>query len=414
MGTTNILIVDGFHRIGLAVARSLKLAGDYTIHLVTHRGGWSDSVQRAFKSNAVDTLRFTRIDSGDDGFLACLLRLIEAHRVDFVMPAGHHGTVHTAFLKTALSRVCTVLVPDYEKIQQLHDKRETVRLARRVGIPHPRTFMPANDAEAEACARVCTYPAVVKARKGDGADGVWYAGNERELMRALRGAAAARGSCDGVARDTSAPMIQEFIPGELHDVAAFCSDGRVEAALTQKRVLTKPLSGGKGIVNITTFNPELLDIARDLVRRTRWSGVLLFDFKVDRRDGIPKLLEVNPRFWGTTWLTTCAGFNFPHNMILAARGKPLRFPPRYRVGLACRWPLYEIGTILERPRSAAVLFERTKAFLSRFRWKNCVYDILASDPKPFAADCITRVVWTLQSVGRRREQDHGNPSAGRL
>jgi predicted ATP-grasp superfamily ATP-dependent carboligase len=398
MGASSILVVDGFHRIGLAVARSLKLAGGYAVHLVTHRRGGSDFLQRAFKSNAFDTIHFTRIDSSDRAFLPYLVRLIETQDVDYVMPAGHHGTLHTAMVKKALSRHCTVLAPDYEKIRQLHDKSQALRLAGQAGVPHPRTVIPENAAQAEAYARGCAYPVVVKARKGAGADGVWYAGNRDELMRAWRLAVAEGRSCDGFVRDTSAPMFQEYIPGELHDVAAFCRDGRLAAGLTQMRLLTKPLSGGKGIVNITTFEPALLDLARDFVRHTRWNGVLLFDFKIDRRDGTPKLLEVNPRFWGTTWLTTCAGFNYPHNLVLAAQGEPLRFPPRYRVGLACRWPLYEIGTVLERPRSLGMILGRCSGLLSRFRWRNCVYDILASDPKPFAADCIMRLVWTCQAL----------------
>ena len=402
MKPTNVLIVDGPHRIGLAVARSLRLGGSYTIHLVGHQKGWSDSVFRAFKSNAVDSIHFMRIDSADDSFLYRLRRLIEDKKIDFLIPAGHDGTLHVAFLKKTLERLCTVLAPDYETILPLHDKRETMCLAKRIGIPHPITVVPQSDAEAEKYAGICKYPAVVKARKGTEADGVWYARNSRELMQAYRRAEAQSAACDRFSRDTSFPMIQEYIPGELHDVAIFCLKGDMKACLTQQRVLTKPLSGGKGIVNATTCNLQLMDQARKLVEHLGWDGVLLCDFKIDSRDGTPKLLEVNPRFWGTTWLTTCAGLNFPHNLVLAAKGEPLRLPSRYPVGLKGRWLVYELGMLFEAPVSPGIILQRLKGFFSRFKAENTIYDTLWSDLKPLAADLITRSVWTWQGLGHRR------------
>jgi predicted ATP-grasp superfamily ATP-dependent carboligase len=401
VGKINILIVDGLHRIGLAVARSLKLAGGYKVHMAIQNTGWLSSVQRELKSNAVDRIHFLPVGLADKAILYYLRRLIHDYKIDFLLPAGHHGTLYIAQLKKDLSRLCTVLAPDYEKVLQLHDKRSTVKLAGRAGIPCPITVFPRNQTAVESYAKNCTYPVVVKAAKGAGADGVWYASNATQLIQAYQVAIAASASCDGFIRDTSSPLLQEYIPGHLHDVAAFSLDGELKAALTQKRLLTKPLKGGKGIVNTTTYNSDLIALAGRFIGHIRWHGVVLFDFKIDRRDGIPKLLEVNPRFWGTTWLTTCAGFNFPHNLVLAARRQPLYFPPKYQVDLVCRWPLYEIGTILEKPRSVAIILQKIKDFVCRFRSRPTVYDILWSDPKPFVAEVITRLVGTWRSLIRR-------------
>jgi predicted ATP-grasp superfamily ATP-dependent carboligase len=242
--------------------------------------------------------------------------------------------------------------------------------------------------DVEQYATHCRYPVVVKARKGAGADEVWYAANPEELVHAYTYAMARGACCDGVIRDTRSPIFQEYVPGDLHDVAAFCLKGEMVAGLTQKRLLTRPRCGGKGICNVTTHNEELLDYAGRLVSDRQWNGVLLMDFKMDDREAKPKLLEVNPRFWGTTWLTTCAGLNFPHNWVLAAKEKPLQFPDHYQVGLTCRWPLYEVGSLLERPRSFQSVLMRFKQILSCFRREDCTSDAMWSDWKPLVAEFI--------------------------
>jgi predicted ATP-grasp superfamily ATP-dependent carboligase len=343
-----------------------------------------------------------RIDSSDRDFVKELIRLVETKEIEYIIPAGHEGTFHVSFLKHQLSRCSTVLVEDYEKVMRLHDKGETLHLARRLGIPVPATFFPSDAKEAEDYAAGCSYPVVVKARKGAGADGVWYAQNREDLLRMYTHARGKGPSCDGIIRDTSSPMFQEYVSGDLEDVAVFCLNGGVAAALTQKRLLTKPLSGGKGIVNVTTRDEELLDYAGRVAMETHWNGVLLFDFKRDARDGKPRLLEVNPRFWGTTWLTTCAGLNFPHNLVLAAKKQPLRFPDEYPLGLVCRWPLYELGTFLESPRSISSFAARLNGFFQRFRWKDCVSDFVWRDPKPLVAEFVALFIRMWRDLVRKR------------
>ena len=58
--------------------------------------------------------------------------------------------------------------------------------------------------------------------------------------------------------------------------------------------------------------------------------------------------------------------------------------------------------LLENPVSPGIMLQRLKGFFSRFRGENTFYDTLWSDPKPLAADLITRSVWTWQGLAGRR------------
>ena len=111
--------------------------------------------------------------------------------------------------------------------------------------------------------------------------------------------------------DFEKPMIQEYIPGELLDVCVLFNKGQPRATLAQRRVITYPPSGGVGIVNETIEDPELIEFAIRLLKKMTWHGVAQVEFKRDN-EGIPRLMEVNPKFWGTLELSIAAGLNFPY------------------------------------------------------------------------------------------------------
>lgn len=46
----------------------------------------------------------------------------------------------------------------------------------------------------------------------------------------------------------------------------------------------------------------------------------MVEWKVDLRDGRPKLMEINPRFWGSLELAVRSGVNFPSLYADADRG----------------------------------------------------------------------------------------------
>jgi predicted ATP-grasp superfamily ATP-dependent carboligase len=139
--------------------------------------------------------------------------------------------------------------------------------------------------------------------------------------------------------DFSQAVVQEYVPGELHDVCLLFNRGEPRAVLTQRRVLMYPRDGGVGVVNETTAERDLCEPAIALLRALDWHGPAQVEFKRDSRDGRPKLIEVNGRFWGTLDLSIRAGVNFPLLAArLAAAGEVEPAPP-YRVGLRYWWPV---------------------------------------------------------------------------
>jgi predicted ATP-grasp superfamily ATP-dependent carboligase len=376
MATIKILMCDGLNRSGLAVAKALKQADDFKIHFVTKARKPYEitlNILNLHLINGVDTIDTIKEGYSESSYADSLIEIVKKRRIDLILPIGN-SVVYISKIKRYLERYSRVLVEDYEKLIKFHDKSQTLIMAKELDIPYPFTVIPKNVNDIKFSASKLKYPIVLKARKGAGADGVWYARSAPELINLYLKVTDTENIGDGVVRDTTQPMLQEYIPGELHDVTAFCINGKMKLGLTQKRLLTRPLSGGAGIFNVTTKNEQLLQYASEIIHNNAWTGVMLIDFKMDSRDGRPKLLEINPRFWGTTWLTIKAGFNYPYYLVSDALGRSVTLPKNYSVGLHCRWPILELKTIFEKPISAITVFRRAQSFLSRFKTKNCVYE----------------------------------------
>jgi predicted ATP-grasp superfamily ATP-dependent carboligase len=105
----------------------------------------------------------------------------------------------------------------------------------------------------------------------------------------------------------------------------------------------------------------------------------MVEFKIDSRDGTAKLLEVNPRFWGSLALAINTGVNFPYLLTLLALGLDFTAVHTYRLGHLCRWLLPgDILHFLQNPNRW-----RLKPSFFQFRRPNMSYDIIdMDDPLP--------------------------------
>jgi len=67
------------------------------------------------------------------------------------------------------------------------------------------------------------------------------------------------------------------------------------------------------------------------------------EFRIDARDGRPKLLEINPRFWGSLALSVQSGVEFPYVLYQLATGGTCRPALDYRTGVRTRQLLGDVG-----------------------------------------------------------------------
>ncbi|MFM7844377.1 MAG: ATP-grasp domain-containing protein, partial [Planctomycetota bacterium] len=154
---------------------------------------------------------------------------------------------------------------------------------------------------------------VIKPRVDLGAArGLGFAQSEKELEIALE---QCRHSCPDV-------TIQEYIPGGSESYCSltvlFDQQSRLIAASTYRKLLTWPLSGGLSAIGLSSYQPELLELMLPLFRHWRWVGAAEVEFRVDERDGRPKVFEINPRVPGYVLFQVYSGIDYPKLALTAA------------------------------------------------------------------------------------------------
>jgi predicted ATP-grasp superfamily ATP-dependent carboligase len=379
-----ILIIDGNSRNALAIVRSLGKAGyicDITAYTVKRP---SQKMMLFFRSKYIRNIHFIEPYDSDEEHMEAAISILKKEAYNFIIPAGTWATNFLSRYKEEFQVYATPLVEDYEKLWLVHNKTQCMRLAQSLGIPTPRTFIIRSRDDLQKAAAEISFPVVVKYPDSCGSEGLWLTkarGREFEKLYIQKVPGIVNGD-----NDREYPIIQEQIHGPLMDTTAFAVDGECYGILTQERLVTAWLDGGGGLVNVTNNIPVIKEYARRIIENLRWTGPVEMDWIYDAQSGEYKLLEINPKFWGTTQLTISAGYDFPLWLVKMAEGEQLEEKENYVTGLMFRWIFNELQAILEESKNYAQFKKEFIGFLRRFRYHPCMYDIFLEDLKPSLLD----------------------------
>ncbi|MDQ2700130.1 MAG: ATP-grasp domain-containing protein [Actinomycetota bacterium] len=241
---------------------------------------------------------------GDDPeFVDKVIRICEQLHIDLLIP-----TVDTELLPLAkrlkdLEAVGTkTVIASRETLEVCLDKWELHK--RCVGqVRVPETVV-VDDEFDPAGIRL---PVIVKPRTGSGSRGIRLIKEVADLKT--------------LERDGSL-MAQELLPGPEFsiDVFADCS-GEVRAVVPRERL---KVDSGIAITGRTTHDESLEQFGADVARLIGLTTVANVQAK-EAVEGVPGLLEVNPRFPGTMPLTIASGVDMPKLAVDEALGHDL--PP---------------------------------------------------------------------------------------
>ena len=250
-------------------------------------------------------------------------------------------------------------------------------MAEKTGIPVPKTWYINDISKLNGLKNRLPYPVVIKPKHSAGAVGVFYPKDSEELMKQYL----------LVHRRFPYPLIQERIPSHGAGYgASFLMDeaGHVKASFVHKRLREYPVTGGASTLRESVRHDDILDMAHTLLKTLDWFGVAMVEFKMDPRDGTPKLMEINPRFWGSLSLAVTAGVNFPYLLYRLAMGEDIEPIKDYKIGVKCRWLLPgDLLHFLSRGKTKSAK-NSTDSFF-KFWDKNLFYDIISiKDPLPTA------------------------------
>ena len=294
--------------------------------------------------------------------------------------------------RSEISKWTYLPVPSYQKLQFAQNKENVLKLAEKSGIPIPKTWYIRDISILNDLKDELPYPVVIKPKNSAGAVGVFYPRNSKELIKQYL----------TVHRRFPYPLIQEQIPGHGAGYgASFLMDeaGRVKASFVHKRLREYPVTGGASTLRMSVRHDDISDMARTLLKTLDWFGVAMVEFKMDPRDNTPKLMEINPRFWGSLWLAVTAGVNFPYLLYRMSRGENFTPVEHYQIGKKCRWLLPgDILHFINHPKKRDLL----PGFFN-FWEKHIAYDILSvKDPLPVLGRIMTPLTFLYDKDMKHR------------
>ncbi|MGO9614606.1 MAG: ATP-grasp domain-containing protein [Dissulfurispiraceae bacterium] len=321
-----IFILDGMWNKTLAAVRSLGARG---FHVTV--GERTPLAAALFSRYCSKRLIYPSPSEKPQAFLDNLENELARGEYDALFPMEWttQALLTDPFNRRRLERYTRIPFISADVAELVNDKSHLMRYAMACGIDVPGTIFTEKNEDLDLIADTIDFPVVIKPRISSGSRGVVYAKDKRELVRHY----------PLVHVRYPFPIIQEYIPGsEVYGVAMLLNfQSQVRASFVYKRIRSYPVAGGPSTLRVSVKRDDLSDIAGHLLRALNWSGIAHVEFKIDPRSGQPKLLEVNPRFWGSLALAIQTGIDFPFLLYRMAMDGDVQPVGDYADGVMRRW-----------------------------------------------------------------------------
>ncbi len=134
------------------------------------------------------------------------------------------------------------------------------------------------------------------------------------------------------------------------------------------RIREYPVTGGASVCAESFYEEELKGLGMKLLDHLKWEGVAMVEFKKDNKDGKYKLMEINPKLWGSLELAITAGVHFPELLVEASEER-LEFRESTYDKSTFQWLLNgELFHFIERPGAFFRILRSLLISKKDFRW----------------------------------------------
>jgi predicted ATP-grasp superfamily ATP-dependent carboligase len=332
-----VLILDGNTRSALASTRSLGKKG---VHVVV-----ADEAKRTLSGASrycSETFTYPSPASNLDGFLTTLKGECCRRGIGMILPMTEISTWMVLRHREEFESLRVPFV-DFRTYDALTDKWRLLRLAEQLNLSIPKTHFVTDLSALREVLPALKFPVVLKPYRSMVSSqrrwipaSVQYARSVTELKEIAARYEYFRGNRF---------LIQECISGQGQGVFALYNQSKPVVFFGHRRLRERPLWGGVSVLSESIEpNPEAQRMARAILDYVGWHGVAMVEFKVSA-EGVPYLMEVNGRFWGSLQLAIDAGVDFPWLLYQLAIGGDLPQVKPFITGVKCRWLLGDLVSL---------------------------------------------------------------------
>lgn len=377
-----VLLVDGGDRQTLPLAKAFKKLGC----IVTTLNG--SRLDLGYVSRYPDKKILDKTIHNDKAaHIKAIRNCIKSKQYELLVTTSDDTAEALSLMKDEYKDVVKIDVNSPDLFYMAYDKLNTMKACMENGVPCPKTFFDINSAET-LISRGVQFPIVAKPRKGFGAIGFHKVDDENQL-RAL---------CEAIKDDIDKYFFQEYIPqtGTLYKCDMFVdANNEIKSKCVYSKNRWFPIDGGSSVCNVTIDRPDIIESCAKLLKAINWRGVADFDLIEDPRDGVAKIIEINPRTPACVKIVFKAGVNLAKQILEFAYNKPVSLISDYDKDVRLRCIHTDVLWFLKSPN-------RFTSTPSWFSWRKTADQIWSwDDPLPFFTFSIQAVLKYKREMKKR-------------
>lgn len=281
------------------------------------------------------------------------------------------------------------LLPELELLRKINDKYEVINIAKESGIFYPTAEIVSSKDTGLPSEPLCGYPAVLKLRNDE--DLYLY---PTERYRIIRNKTELMGAYSELKVHGKDMILEEYIEGKSYGYSGLFKNGELIAGLGHKRLREYPVQGGPSSYCMSVRDEDLEYSAKRILCHIKWSGPAMVEFKKDKADGKFKIIEINPRYWGSIPLARVSGINIPFLHYCLVAGKSYtNMSLDFKSGVRLKFRFMDIVAWLQYYKTCrSKLTSLTKYVIENFN--PTIYDgiISLTDPVPCIVYLIQKVL----------------------
>lgn len=337
-----LVIITGAGAPGApGIIKSLRLNGERNIKIIGLDSNLSQSVGIGLVDKAY------QIPSAEsDNFIDEVVKISQKEKVDVIIPLVTKELFVFAQNISKFEDIgVKISISPYKQLQTVNNKFKLMQFCQELGVPTPEFYLVKTLDEfvdkvhqlGYPNKKVCFKPPVSNGMRGfriisDSTDKMYNLLNEKpnnvyigfeEFIQ--------------IANDADffpELLVMEYLPGTEYSVDALAKEGKCFGVIPRTRDKIKM---GISFVGTTVENTTIIEAVNSIIKELKLNGNIGFQFKEDI-NGIPKIIESNPRVQGTIIMTTAAGYNMVYYAVKLALEETLpAFEPKWGLKMIRYW-----------------------------------------------------------------------------
>ncbi len=308
-----IAIIDAQTIQALPVAKSLKKQGFYVILFCESKSSYGYRTKFADEKIISPSTK----DKPDE-FHLFFIEYLKIKSIDIIIPMNDYSAKYLSFKKDILKNHTNFLIPDYDIFMTGYDKNRLMKICYDNNFAHPKTGN-LTTKKLEDVSDYVGFPALIKPNETTGARGFAIVNSIQEIYEKL----------PFIQKDYGECHLQEFIPpgGQQFKVELFIFNNELINSTVIHKIRFYPEKGGSSCFNQTVERSDLVELCYKVLVKIKWIGFADFDLIEDTRDGVVKIMEINPRIPACIKASFNAGVDFVENIVNGTMGN---IPQKYQ------------------------------------------------------------------------------------